>query len=75
MIRSSGKDIPFETQLLIVEGLNGSQSDEKTEDGWDHSPLYTVFLPICKGDFRAVLQGNTYNEMEICLESGKKQDI
>ncbi|KAJ6417555.1 hypothetical protein OIU84_003307 [Salix udensis] len=28
------------------------------------------FLPILEGDFRAVLQGNEHNELEICLESG-----
>ncbi|GFQ02546.1 probable galactinol--sucrose galactosyltransferase 1 [Phtheirospermum japonicum] len=53
---SAGQDIPFETQFLIVEGR---------DDG-----LYVVFLPILEGDFRAVLQGNAHNELEICLESG-----
>ncbi|PPD96795.1 hypothetical protein GOBAR_DD06201 [Gossypium barbadense] len=32
--------------------------------------VYAVFLPILEGDFRAVLQGNEQNEIEICLESG-----
>lgn len=58
-----GKDIPFETQFLIVETDEGSQFDEQ-------SAVYTVFLPIIEGDFRAVLQGNEHDELEICLESG-----
>lgn len=28
-------------------------------------------MPLLEGDFRAVLQGNVANELEICLESGK----
>ncbi|OVA19713.1 Cyclic nucleotide-binding domain [Macleaya cordata] len=63
---SSGKDIPFETQFLIVEGHDGSHFD----DGVEKSAIYTVFLPILEGAFRAVLQGNSNNELEICLESG-----
>ncbi|GAA0172904.1 hypothetical protein LIER_26634 [Lithospermum erythrorhizon] len=61
-----GQDIPFETQFLIVEGKDGSHFDE----GGEQSALYVVFLPILEGDFRAVLQGNSNNELEICLESG-----
>lgn len=64
---SCGQDIPFETQFLIVEAREGSHS---VEDDGDKSPLYVVFLPILEGDFRAVLQGNERNEIEICLESG-----
>ncbi|OWM81110.1 probable galactinol--sucrose galactosyltransferase 1 [Punica granatum] len=62
-----GRDIPFETQFLIVEARDGSHFGE---DGAEQSALYVVFLPILEGDFRAVLQGNEQNQMEICLESG-----
>ncbi|KAI5674635.1 hypothetical protein M9H77_14999 [Catharanthus roseus] len=62
-----GQEIPFETQFLIVEGQEGS---EFGEDEGNQSPIYVVFLPILEGDFRAVLQGNANNELEICLESG-----
>lgn len=59
-----GKEIPFETQFLIVEANGGSDLE-------GHQPAsYVVFLPILEGDFRAVLQGNQSNELEICLESG-----
>lgn len=66
-----GQDIPFETQFLIVEARDGSHFDNCGEDGSpDQEALYTVFLPILEGDFRAVLQGNERDELEICLESG-----
>ena len=67
---SSGKDIPLETQFLIVEGNDGSHSGEDAVYGSDQSVIYTVFLPILEGAFRAVLQGNENDELEICLESG-----
>ncbi|WCJ32540.1 seed imbibition 1 [Euphorbia peplus] len=59
-----GRDVPFETQFLLVEAQDGSNFEGDT------SSVYTVFLPILEGDFRAVLQGNDRNELEICLESG-----
>lgn len=65
-----GQEIPFETQFLIVEARDGSRFD----NGEEHSALYTVFLPILEGEFRAVLQGNEHNELEICLESGMRKD-
>ncbi|KAL8467505.1 hypothetical protein ACS0TY_030947 [Phlomoides rotata] len=56
-----GKDIPLETQFMLVEN-EGEHEDRPT--------VYTVFLPLLEGQFRAVLQGNDRNELEICLESG-----
>ncbi|KAG1327379.1 putative galactinol--sucrose galactosyltransferase 1 [Cocos nucifera] len=67
---SFGRDIPFETQFLIVEGSDGSHFGEGSEDGVEQSAVYTVFLPIVEEAFRAVLQGNANDELEICLESG-----
>ncbi|XP_027061639.1 probable galactinol--sucrose galactosyltransferase 1 [Coffea arabica] len=64
---TAGQEIPFETQFLIVEGQEGSHFGE---DGGGQSATYVVFLPILEGDFRAVLQGNANDELEICLESG-----
>lgn len=69
---SSGQEIPFETQFLIVEGRDGSHFGE---DEKEQSAQYVVFLPILEGEFRAVLQGNANNELEICLESGTKQNL
>ncbi|KAL3503676.1 hypothetical protein ACH5RR_038125 [Cinchona calisaya] len=65
-----GQDIPFETQFLIVEGQDGSHVGEDGGGAGGQSAMYVVFLPILEGDFRAVLQGNANNELEICLESG-----
>ncbi|GJN15859.1 hypothetical protein PR202_gb02803 [Eleusine coracana subsp. coracana] len=58
---SSGRDIPFETQFLIVEGVDESRF---AGDGAEQSVVYTVFLPILEGSFRAVLQGNADDELE-----------
>lgn len=58
-----GKDVPLETQFMLVES--------KEEDDPNSPTIYTVFLPLLEGQFRAVLQGNDKNEVEICLESGE----
>lgn len=49
------------------------ESKDDTEGGNqdDNPTIYTVFLPLLEGPFRAVLQGNDRNEIEICLESGE----
>ncbi|KAK4404877.1 putative galactinol--sucrose galactosyltransferase 2 [Sesamum angolense] len=60
-----GKDIPLETQFMLVESKATSESEPE-----DAPTIYTVFLPVLEGQFRAVLQGNEKNELEICLESG-----
>ncbi|KAF5473294.1 hypothetical protein F2P56_009916 [Juglans regia] len=59
---TSGRDVPLETQFMLVESKDGNGDDTPT--------IYTVFLPLLEGQFRAVLQGNDNNEIEICLESG-----
>lgn len=66
---SSGRDIPVETQFLIVEAADGADGA-----GDEQSAVYTVFLPILEGSFRAVLQGNENDELEICLESGNSDN-
>ncbi|KAI4306268.1 hypothetical protein L6164_029561 [Bauhinia variegata] len=63
-----GQDVPFETQFLLVEAHNGSDID--ANGGEDQPATYAVLLPLLEGDFRAVLQGNEQNEIEICVESG-----
>ncbi|KAI4307803.1 hypothetical protein L6164_030946 [Bauhinia variegata] len=65
-----GQDIPFETQFLFVEVHNGCDIDAGFNGGEDQSPTYAVLLPLLEGDFRAALQGNEKNEIEICVESG-----
>ncbi|KAE8687098.1 putative galactinol--sucrose galactosyltransferase 2 [Hibiscus syriacus] len=61
-----GKDIPLETQFLLVETKEGSHLDSTGET----QIVYTVFLPLIDGPFRAVFQGNQNDELELCLESG-----
>ncbi|KAH6818780.1 seed imbibition 2 [Perilla frutescens var. frutescens] len=60
-----GKDIPLETQFMLIESKDTSEGENE-----DAPTIYTVLLPILEGPFRAVLQGNEKNELEICLESG-----
>ncbi|WCJ30002.1 Raffinose synthase family protein [Euphorbia peplus] len=64
-----GKDIPLETQFLLLETKDGShlESDNGNEA---NQIIYTVILPLIEGSFRASLQGNTNDELELCLESG-----
>lgn len=58
---NSGSDIPAETQMLLLEA-----KEETTSTG-----SYFVFLPVLDGEFRSSLQGNSANELEFCVESGK----
>ena len=62
-----GKDVPLETQFMLIE----SKDDTEGSNQDDTPTIYTVFLPLLEGQFRAVLQGNDKNEIEICLESGE----
>jgi len=68
---SYGKDVPFETQFLLVEGSEGSPLSTGVGDGIGEPTIYIVFLPLLEGSFRAFFQGNENNELEISLESGK----
>lgn len=58
-----GRDVPLETQFMLVESKDGGGAAGET--------VYTVLLPLLEGQFRAVLQGNVRDQIEICLESGK----
>ncbi|KAM2193418.1 hypothetical protein ACFX1R_027704 [Malus domestica] len=64
-----GRDIPLETQFLLLETKHGSHLES---DGGDEENqiVYTVFLPLIEGSFRGCLQGNASDELELCLESG-----
>ncbi|KAH7276783.1 hypothetical protein KP509_39G021500 [Ceratopteris richardii] len=63
-----GRDLPAETQFLLVETIDDSMNPEV--DAQDAKTVYTVFLPLIDGPFRASLQGNEDDEIELCLESG-----
>ncbi|CAI0417137.1 unnamed protein product [Linum tenue] len=64
-----GRDIPLETQFLLVETKSGSHLASDGGDGVNQI-VYTVFLPLIEASFRACLQGNQNDELELVLESG-----
>lgn len=51
---------------MLIESKNDESADQENSQ-----TIYTVLLPLLEGPFRAVLQGNDKNEIEICLESGE----
>ncbi|KAH6819154.1 Raffinose synthase family protein [Perilla frutescens var. frutescens] len=65
-----GRDIPLETQFLLVETKEGSHLEADGGVGDENKIVYTVFLPLIEGPFKACLQGNAADELELCLESG-----
>ncbi|KAH6828877.1 Raffinose synthase family protein [Perilla frutescens var. hirtella] len=65
-----GRDIPLETQFLLVETKEGSHLEADGGVGDENKIFYTVFLPLIEGPFKACLQGNAADELELCLESG-----
>ncbi|PIA42355.1 hypothetical protein AQUCO_02000068v1 [Aquilegia coerulea] len=59
---NEGRDIPMETQFLLLESNGDDESNQV---------MYTVLLPLIEGSFRSCLQGNIENnELELCFESG-----
>ncbi|KAL9154396.1 hypothetical protein ABFS82_10G110800 [Erythranthe guttata] len=63
----NGRDVPLETQFLLVEAKEDHQDEENI--------AYTVFLPLIEGPFKACLQGNDGDELELCLESGDNDTL
>ncbi|CAI9780935.1 unnamed protein product [Fraxinus pennsylvanica] len=59
---NKGRDIPMETQFLLLETKNGSSDNNEI--------VYTVVLPLVEGPIKASLQGNDKDEVGLCLESG-----
>ncbi|KAL4589817.1 hypothetical protein LXL04_002727 [Taraxacum kok-saghyz] len=57
---SKGSEIPSETQFLLMETVGETETE----------PIYVVFLPLIEGSFRASLQGNSGDELELSIESG-----
>jgi raffinose synthase len=64
------KEIPIETQFLLLESKVGSLPRKGIDCGSRGQMSYTVFLPPTEGPFRASLQGNEKDELELCFESG-----
>ncbi|XP_057834078.1 probable galactinol--sucrose galactosyltransferase 6 isoform X2 [Cryptomeria japonica] len=65
-----GREIQPETQFLLLETKTGCSSNQDMHWRSREQMVYTVFLPLVEGVFRACLQGNEKDEMELCLESG-----
>ncbi|KAM0952016.1 putative glycosyl hydrolase 36, aldolase-type TIM barrel, glycoside hydrolase superfamily [Dioscorea sansibarensis] len=71
-----GKDVPLETQFILLESKKNDENEsgkEEEEEKEEDDTVYTVLLPLLEGQFRSVLQGNELNQIEICLESGDKE--
>ena len=77
---SCGRDLPSETQFLLVESEDSSPDlvtvsamggIGRQEEEEKRRMVYTVFLPLLEGSFRASLQGNAEDQLQLCLESGK----
>ncbi|KAL4365308.1 hypothetical protein AHAS_Ahas07G0093100 [Arachis hypogaea] len=67
-MRDKGRDIPLGTQFLLVETKDGSHLESDYNDDSNHI-VYTVFFPLIEGSFRACLQGNNRDKLELCIES------
>ncbi|CAI5472075.1 unnamed protein product [Closterium sp. Yama58-4] len=63
-VGSNGKDVPNETQFLLLESDRDSQSPNE--------PVYVVMLPLVDGSFRAAIQGSSDNMLEVCKRSLEK---
>ncbi|KAK4391609.1 putative galactinol--sucrose galactosyltransferase 6 [Sesamum angolense] len=70
-----GRDIPLETQFLLVETKEGSHLESDGDGDEENKIVYTVFLPLIEGPFKACLQGNEGDELELCLESGDTETV
>ncbi|KAL2479613.1 putative galactinol--sucrose galactosyltransferase 6 [Abeliophyllum distichum] len=70
-----GRDIPLETQFLLVETNDGSHLESDINGDEENKVVYTVFLPLIEGPFKACLQGNDQDELELCLESGDCETV
>lgn len=61
-VGNSASDIPAETQMLLLEANRVPTSDGNTH--------YILFLPILDGETRCSLQGNSADELQVCVETG-----
>lgn len=66
-VGNSGREVPLETQMLLLEAKEGSTEANPTADHIS----YILVLPVLEGAFRASLQGSPENELQFCVESGQ----
>ncbi|KAK6153257.1 hypothetical protein DH2020_012896 [Rehmannia glutinosa] len=74
-VGKSAKDIPMETQMLLLEAGEESflADDETIEETVTQNKFYVLILPVLDGAFRTTLQGTQSNELQFCYESGDPQ--
>lgn len=68
---NSGSDIPVETQMLLLEAREDLGVDKGGHKASNGPINYILFLPVLDGPFRSSLQGNSLDELEFCIESGR----
>lgn len=67
---NSGREVPLETQFIIIEVPVAAGDGDG--DGDSGEPVYVVMLPLLEGQFRTALQGNDQDQLQICIDSGDK---
>ncbi|KAJ4822523.1 hypothetical protein Tsubulata_048068 [Turnera subulata] len=68
-----GREIPMETQMLLLEAREESALDHEVSSGTsigNSNTFYILLLPVLDGPFRTSLQGNSVDELQFCVESG-----
>ncbi|XP_051133190.1 probable galactinol--sucrose galactosyltransferase 2 [Andrographis paniculata] len=75
-VGNSGRDIPGETQMLLLEigeesalGIPNDQEDSLPESSSENK-YYVLLLAVADRAFRATLQGTADNHLQFCYESG-----
>ncbi|TVU40062.1 hypothetical protein EJB05_13510 [Eragrostis curvula] len=70
----SGRDVPLETQFMLIEVPPTVAGEDNNNDDKDDNrkPLYVVVLPLLEGQFRSALQGTDADALQVCVESGDK---
>eukprot|EP00243_Klebsormidium_subtile_P005992 TRINITY_DN248_c0_g1_i3.p1 TRINITY_DN248_c0_g1~~TRINITY_DN248_c0_g1_i3.p1 ORF type:complete len:767 (+),score=194.64 TRINITY_DN248_c0_g1_i3:795-3095(+) len=63
---TTASEIPVETQFLLVQTPGNAGSDAPASK----ETVYTVFLPVLEGAFRASLSGSPSDELNLIVESG-----
>ena len=74
-IGNSGSDIPIETQMLLLEAREDLGVDKGRHEASNGPIDYILFLPALDGPFRSSLQGNSSDELEFCIESGRNLTV
>ncbi|XP_064961648.1 probable galactinol--sucrose galactosyltransferase 2 [Musa acuminata AAA Group] len=69
-VGTAGSDVPFETQMLLLEARQYEAVDGGVREAAADPAFYILFLPVLDGDYRSSLQGNSSDELEFCIESG-----